>query len=138
MKTDPKSGKLKPTNTVSASDFYAFRIMLRTYDFNTLHRCGHLFHQFITDMFAKIEAERLNFIRFNQTKLGAEEYIHLKYAIRDVKDTSEIGQLIFLPSSFTGGMRYMHKRTQDAMTYVRCHGRPDLFTTFSYNQCGQK
>ena len=30
-------------------------------------------------------------------------------------------QLIILPSSFTGGMRYMHERTQDAMTYVRCH-----------------
>ena len=121
MKTDPKSGKLKPTKTVSASDFYAYRIMLRTDDFNILHRCGHLFHQFITDMFAKIEAERLNFIRFNQTKLRAEEYIHLKNVIRDYKDTSEIGQLILLPSSFTGGMRYMHECTQDAMTYVRCH-----------------
>ena len=133
MKTDPKSGKLKPTKTVSASDFYAYRIMLRTDDFNTLHRCGHLFHQFLTDMFAKIEAERLNFIRFNQTKLRAEEYIHLKDAIRDDKDTSEIGQLIILPSSFTGGMRYMHELTQDAMTYVRCHGRPDLFITFTCN-----
>ena len=133
MKTDPKSGKLKPTKTVSASDFYAYRLMLRSDDFNTLHRCGHLFHQFLTDMFAKIEAERLNFIRFNQTKLRAEEYIHLKDAIRDDKDTSEIGQLIILPSSFTGGMRYMHERTQDAMTYVRCHGRPDLFITFTCN-----
>ena len=37
MKTDPKSGQLKPTKTVSASDFYAYRIMLRTDDFNTLH-----------------------------------------------------------------------------------------------------
>ena len=133
MKTDPKSGQLKPTKTVSASDFYAYRIMLRTDDFNTLHRSGHLFHQFLTDMFAKIEAERLNFIRFNQTKLRAEEYIHLKDAIRDDKDTSEIGQLTILPSSFTGGMRYMHERTQDAMTYVRCHGRPDLFITFTCN-----
>ena len=133
MKTDPKSGQLKPTKTVSASDFYAYRIMLRTDDFNTLHRSGHLFHQFLTDMFAKIEAERLNFIRFNQTKLRAEEYIHLKDAIRDDKDTSEIGQLIILPSSFTGGMRHMHERTQDAMTYVRCHGRPDLFITFTCN-----
>ena len=117
--TDPKSGKLKPTKTVSASDFYAYRIMLRTDDFNTLHRSGHLFHQFITDMFAKIEAERLNFIRFNQTKLRAEECIHLKDAIRDDKDTSEIGQLIILPSSFTGGMRYMHERTQDAIHDIR-------------------
>ena len=27
----------------------------------------------------------------------------------------------------------MHERTQDAMTYVRCHGRPDLFITFTCN-----
>ena len=137
-KTDTKSCgvsqiKLKPTKTVSASDFYAYRIMLRTDDVNTLHRCGHLFHQFITDMFANIEAERLNFTRFNQTKLRAEEYIHLKDVIRDDKDSSEIGQLIILPSSFTGGMRYMHERTQDAMAYVRCHCRTDLFITFTCN-----
>ena len=84
-------------------------------------------------MFAKIKAERINFIRFNQTKLRTEEYIHLKDAIRDDKDTSDIGQLIILPSSFTGGMRYMHERKQDAMTYVRGHGRPDLFITFTCN-----
>ena len=27
----------------------------------------------------------------------------------------------------------MHKRTQDAMTYVRHYGLPDLFITFTYN-----
>lgn len=38
-----------------------------------------------------------------------------------------------LPSSFTGGPRYMHERTEDAMTYVRHYGRPDLFITFTCN-----
>ncbi|GFR05388.1 helitron_like_N domain-containing protein [Trichonephila clavata] len=33
--------------------------------------------------------------------------------------------------SFTGGSRYMHERTQDAMTYVRHFGRPDLFITLT-------
>ena len=27
----------------------------------------------------------------------------------------------------------MHERTQDAMTYVRTYGRPDLFFTFTCN-----
>lgn len=27
----------------------------------------------------------------------------------------------------------MHERTQDAMTYVRQYGRPDLFITFTCN-----
>ncbi|XP_044741944.1 uncharacterized protein LOC123302915 [Chrysoperla carnea] len=41
--------------------------------------------------------------------------------------------MVVLPSSFTGGPRYMHERTQDAMTYVRHYGRPDLFITFTCN-----
>ncbi|XP_014298458.2 uncharacterized protein LOC106693783 [Microplitis demolitor] len=41
--------------------------------------------------------------------------------------------MVMLPSSFTGGPRYMHERTQDDMTYVRHFGRPDLFITFTCN-----
>jgi hypothetical protein len=43
--------------------------------------------------------------------------------------------MVILPSTFTGGPRYMHERTQDAMTYVRHYGRPDLFITFTCNPC---
>ena len=46
---------------------------------------------------------------------------------------ANVGQLVILPSSFTGGPRYMAERTQDAMTYVRTHGRPDLFITLTCN-----
>ncbi|GFS15301.1 ATP-dependent helicase [Elysia marginata] len=41
--------------------------------------------------------------------------------------------MVVLPSSFTESPRYMHERTQDAMTYVRNYGRPDLFLTFTCN-----
>ncbi|GFT05678.1 hypothetical protein TNCV_1045351 [Trichonephila clavipes] len=33
-----------------------------------------------------------------------------------------LSKMVVLPSSFTGGFRYMHERTQDAMTYVRHFG----------------
>lgn len=46
---------------------------------------------------------------------------------------TELGTMVVLPSSFTGGPRYMHERTQDAMTYVRHFGRPDLFITLTCN-----
>ncbi|GFQ81719.1 ATP-dependent DNA helicase [Trichonephila clavata] len=36
-------------------------------------------------------------------------------------------------SSFTGGFHYMHERTQDAMTYVRHFGQPDLFIAVTCN-----
>lgn len=76
--------------------------------------------QFLVDMYAKIETERLHFIRYNQSKLRAENYMHLKDEMsKGDGQISEIGKMVVLPSSFTGGHSYMHERTQDAMTYVR-------------------
>ena len=126
--------KLAMKKTVSAANFYSYRLMIKKQYNNTILYYRALLNQFLVDMYAKIETERLNFIRLNQKKLRAEQYIHLKDAI-DKNDTNlnEIGQAVILPSSFTGGPRYMHERTQDAMTYVRHYGRPDLFITFTCN-----
>lgn len=131
---DPTTKLPLQRGKITASDFYAYRIMVRKNDFNFLLRSGSLLSQFLVDMFAKIETERLNYIRNNQSKLRVDEYIHLKDAIgrRDVNG-DQLGKLVVLPSSFTGGPRYMHERAQDAMTYVRCKGRPDLFITFTCN-----
>ncbi|GFR12144.1 ATP-dependent DNA helicase [Trichonephila clavata] len=60
-------------------------------------------------------------------------YDALQDAVVSEGNVSDVGQLIILPSSFTGSPRYMHERTQDAMTYVRNYGRPDLFITFTCN-----
>ena len=49
-------------------------------------------------------------------------------------ESTMMGQLGLLPSSFTGGPMYMYEKTQDAMCYVRKYGRPDLFITFTCNQ----
>ena len=47
------------------------------------------------------------------------------------KDADDIGKPVILQSTFTGSPRYMHERTQDAMAYVRRHGRPDIFLTMT-------
>uniref|UniRef100_A0A8D9E7B6 OTU domain-containing protein n=1 Tax=Cacopsylla melanoneura TaxID=428564 RepID=A0A8D9E7B6_9HEMI len=118
--------------TVSAASFYAYLIMERQNTENMLLLFRGLLNQFLVDMYAKIETERLNFIRCNQTSLRAENYVHLRDAVQQSDgDIGEIGKMVILPSSFTGGPRYMHERTQDAMTYVRIYGRPDLFITFT-------
>ena len=117
---------------VTCMQFYAFRLMVRD-DFNHLLRCGPLFHQFVVDMYAKIESERLLYFKLNQKKLRVENYEHLRDAIANDANPNDIGQLTILPSSFTGGPRYMQERTQDAMTYVRNYGSPDLFITFTCN-----
>ncbi|CAE1250966.1 unnamed protein product [Acanthosepion pharaonis] len=102
-------------------------------EFNHLHRCRQLFLQFAVDMAAKMESERLGFIKLNQSKLRTDSYIHLRDGMRSDGDPRNLGKPCILPSSYTGGPRYMHERTQDAMTYVRDYGRPDLFVTFTCN-----
>ncbi|UYV73419.1 hypothetical protein LAZ67_10003111 [Cordylochernes scorpioides] len=119
--------------TVSCMNFYAYRMMARAGEFNSLLRYGMLTNQFWVDMYAKVESERLSFIRRNQKKLRTENYIHLQDALRADENLANIGQIVILPSSFTGGPRYLHERTQDATTYVRSYGRPQLFITFTCN-----
>ncbi|XP_076927004.1 uncharacterized protein LOC143590390 [Bidens hawaiensis] len=45
----------------------------------------------------------------------------------------DIGRRTFLPSSFTGGPRYMYKHYQDALAICRVHGIPQYFITFTCN-----
>ncbi|GBM39578.1 hypothetical protein AVEN_52931-1 [Araneus ventricosus] len=85
-------------------------------------------------MYAKIEAERLLFIRLNQKKLCVDEYIHLKEdAIKNDSDPANRGKLVILPSTFTGCPRNMHEYAQYAVTYVCHEGKPSLFTTYTFN-----
>lgn len=71
-----------------------------------------LLNQYLVDMYAKVETERLNYIRNHQTKLRVENYIHLRDAMcRADSEVSDMGQMVVLPSSFTGGPRYMHEIT---------------------------
>ena len=120
---------------VSAMNYYSYRLMIRENAENHILKCRQLFHQYIVDMYAKIETERLLYIRLNQTKLRSEEYIHLRDAVVNDSNVNpnELGKMIILPATFTGSPRHMHEYAQDAMTYVRAYGRPDLFITFTCN-----
>ncbi|XP_022826359.1 uncharacterized protein LOC111356290 [Spodoptera litura] len=87
---DPRTG-LHIQKKVSAMNFYSYRLMIRPQEQNYILKCGKLYHQYIVDMYAKIETERLNFIRFNQAKLRSEEYIHLQDAIANDANVNDIG-----------------------------------------------
>lgn len=114
-------------------EFYAYRIMIRQYESNHILQCGKLFSQYLVDMYAKIESERLLFLRLNQAKLRASEYIHLRDAVASERDVKDIGQMVILPSSYIGSPRHMHEYIQDGMTFVRRFGKADLFITFTCN-----
>ena len=79
------------------------------------------------------ESERLRYFRFNQQKLRAKEYIHLRDAIANNADAAQIGNSVILPSSYIGSPRHMQEYIQDALTYVREYGQPFLFITFTCN-----
>lgn len=88
--------------------------MIRENQENHILKCRQLFHQYIVDMYAKIESERLLYIRLNQKKLRSEEYIHLRDAINNAGNVNDIGRMTILPATYTGSPRHMH-----AMSYVR-------------------
>lgn len=74
----------------------------------------------------------------NQKKLHAEEYIHLRDVIANDGNADNVGQMLILPATYTGSPRHMHEYAQDAITYVRKYGRPDLFVTFTCNPTWQE
>ena len=125
--------RVPTSKKVTASDFYAYKLMVRNDSFNTILRGAQLFHQYIVDMYVKIESERLSFIRFNQASLRADNYVHLRDAISNDGNPANVRRQVILPATFTGGPRYMKEKTQDAMTYVRERGRPQLFITATCN-----
>jgi len=109
---NPDTGNPIAGKKVSAMDYYSYRIMMRVDEENHLLKCRQLFHQFIVDMFAKIESERLLYIRLNQKKLRVDDYIHLRDAVANDANPNDLGKMVILPATFTGSPRHMHEYTQ--------------------------
>jgi len=129
---DPSTGRATDKR-VSPMDYYSHQLMIREDGQNFVLKCCSLLSQFVVDMYAKIESQRLLFIRLNQDQLRTDSYIHLRDAVINDGDATNVGQRFILPSTFTGSPRHMHEYAQYAMAYVRLHGRPDLFITFTCN-----
>nr|XP_029145224.1 uncharacterized protein LOC114924536 [Arachis hypogaea] len=124
----------KGRQEVSMREFFAFRIQERLADGSPLLYSRRLFQQFLVDGYSMIESSRLNYIRSDQEKLRCEMYKGVKEAVLNGETTpSSCGKRIILPSSFTGGPRYMIQNYQDAMAICKVVGYPDLFITFTCN-----
>ncbi|XP_052621075.1 uncharacterized protein LOC111890590 [Lactuca sativa] len=109
----------------------------------SIHYCFHMvmmvtgltYHiEFLVDAYTMIESERLHFIRSKQQILRCESYEKLRTQQNlGNKDISNVGQRVILPSSFTGGARYMMQNYLDAMSLCKWFGYPDFFITFTCN-----
>ena len=112
-------------------DFYRFRVMVREGEFNTLLRGERLTQEYLTDMWCKIEGEKLNYLETHQRELRTEVLQGLTDALDNQADVSQIGKAVRLPSSYIGGSRYMYSHYQDALSIVRVHGSFSFFVTIT-------
>ncbi|GFY47678.1 helitron_like_N domain-containing protein [Trichonephila inaurata madagascariensis] len=92
--------------------------------------------QYVMDSYVEVESNRLNFIRHNQRTLRVESYWGLADHVNTLATEASIrtGVTLILSSSFIKSPRAMQQNFQDAMSFVRDFGKPDLFLTFSCNQ----
>jgi hypothetical protein len=112
---DTLNGKVSPLQ------FYRYLLQVRVINGvvnGGLLYYGRLLHQFIVDVYTKIEAQRIRYIRLNQNVLN-----------RNGGPDAPVR----LPSSFVGGPRYMQQSFQDSMCVVREYGVPDYFITMTTN-----
>ncbi|KAG2194274.1 hypothetical protein INT47_009684 [Mucor saturninus] len=121
-------------NNMTVMQWYSGRLMYRPNSHHHLHLFGRLFQQYIVDMYAKLEHNRLNYIMSNQDRLRVDLYSGVQDAINlNDNDLANLGRRVILPSSFIGSPRHMRQLYQDAMSIVRHFGKPDLFVTFTCN-----
>jgi hypothetical protein len=121
---------------VTMLEYYAYRLHDRPGDFNTPLRGKKLTQAYIVDDYCCVEEFRIAFYRNPnfQKKYRSSPYNDLASSVsRGNTSGSSVGQRIILPSSFTGGPRYMYQNYQDSIAICRKYGCPDLFVTFTSN-----
>ncbi|XP_043216968.1 uncharacterized protein LOC122379102 [Amphibalanus amphitrite] len=134
--TDGWSLEMKHAMNITATEYYAFHMRYRPGHFNLIARGQSLFQQLLVDAFAKIESDRLCYLRQHQPALRTETLRGLTDAIHAGDEHgADVGRIV-LPASFTGSARYMVAKLNDAMAYVREFGGGDLRSRAI--QCGRK
>ncbi|XP_046407444.1 uncharacterized protein LOC124172080 [Ischnura elegans] len=115
---------------------------------------GRLSQAWQVKMFARYEEERLRFIRYSQMRsssatatriapldelidVGRQEQGQVRRDIEGDETVQGEGGVrpgkVYLPSTFTGGPRYMKVHYENAMALVSRLGAPTYFLTFTYS-----
>lgn len=82
------------TKKVSALKFFSYIFMIREGEQHIfIYRL--LFHQFVADMYVKVEPERLPYLRQHQTKL-LDDYIHLRNAINNDRNVVFLERMVII------------------------------------------
>lgn len=95
---------------ISMREFFAYQIMIRKVGSPVLLLSRRLLQQFLVDAYTMIETHRLRCIRKNQANLRSLNFSKFVTAANQGLSSLPIeGNRIIIPSSFTGGPRYMHQ-----------------------------
>ncbi|GJV01309.1 DNA helicase [Tanacetum coccineum] len=99
---------------VTMKAYYKYQLHPRTKEFGLIFKGGRLFQQYVVTVFCVIEQSRLDFIRKNQNDLRSDFLSGLYDAVsRGDREGIAVGSKIMLPSTFTGGPRYMYSHYLD-------------------------
>jgi hypothetical protein len=119
---------------LSMNMFYKYQLHERLGQYGLIFRADRLFQQYVVSVYCTLEQDRLDFARANQNKLRSDCLSGICDAIAKGDHFGrEIGKKIILPSSFTGGPRYMYSHYLDALAICRVLGNPQYFITFTCN-----
>eukprot|EP00116_Pleurobrachia_bachei_P000295 sb/3460557/ len=125
---------------VTELDFAQYRTAFRATPFSPLHYSRKLFQQYVVDCQVRIESGRLGYLRsttmqdkFSYRKDTAEGYMEHHESEQIDPTGLSAGVPTVLPSSFTGGKRWMQQQYQDSMAMTAKFSKPDLFITFTCN-----
>jgi hypothetical protein len=125
---------IRKRDRITIQMYYQYLIYTRSNMFNIKHRGGRLFQQWLVDVQATVEKERLDYLDTHQSDLRIENYHNLQERLgQDTANPAAIGKVAILPSSFPSGDRAMQQLFQDSMCLVTHFSKPDLFVTFIAN-----
>jgi len=120
--------------------YYCYYLFPREGEAQILFQSGKLFQQYIVDMWAASEQNRLKWLHFHQGNLRAELYRQVVDAFSALDDDvnnavnpEDLGNKVILPATFTGSTRDMMENLQNSLAIARKYGTADMFLTMTAN-----
>jgi Helitron helicase-like domain at N-terminus len=120
--------------------YHRYYLFQRDGEAQTFFKSGKLFQQYIVDVWAVTEQNRLRWLRLHQKNLRAELYHQVVDAfagldndVHPARHPDDMGQKVILPATFTGSTRDMMENLQNSLAIARKYGTADVFLTMTAN-----
>ena len=118
---------------VDASQFSAYRLMLRESSPNAIRLCGRLLRQYMCDQWAKAARRRLQYFRRNQGHPRGASYRQAQLPPQGSEKGADAGKRIIHPVTFKGGLTHLMDLYQDVVAAARAYGKRRLVITSRRN-----